>query len=198
VRAHALPAAEVSAAQLDWVLAHDLLGGDGKVVLHKGTVLDEAALAGWPHAAPGEVHLLQLDADDVHEDVAGRRIAEMIAGQGLRVSGPVTSRYDLIAERKGLLRVDADLLRAVNHVEDITVYSLFDRQPVLPNTPVASIKVTPIATTVGRIGEVERLVRAADGPLLEVRPFQLRRIGVVAVEALDGEQRRRFEGALER
>src|SRR3954454_9012416 len=114
MRAHALPSCEITAAQLGSVLAHDLRARDGRQLLRKGTVLDLDALARWPDVALGEVHLIELDPDDLHEDAAGLRIAQAVAGAGLRVTGPLQSRYELVAEQKGLLRVAVDLLRSIN------------------------------------------------------------------------------------
>jgi hypothetical protein len=198
MNAHAMHTTDVTTAQLGWVLAHDLHARDGHVLLRKGTVLNRDALEQWPEAAAGEVHLLELDPDDLHEDAGGLRIARAVAGNGIRVSGPLQSRYELVAERKGLLRVDAGLLSAVNHVKDVTVYTLLDRQPVLPGKIVANVKVTPIVVPAARVAAVERLCREAARPPLVVLPFQCRRVAVVAVEAPNPEQRARFEAAIER
>ncbi|RIK46655.1 MAG: hypothetical protein DCC58_02505 [Chloroflexi bacterium] len=196
MRAQAMRTTEVGDGQLGWVLAHDLEASDGRVLLNKGAVLDEAALKHFQSASPGEVHLLELEADELHENAAGLRIAQAAAGDGIGISGPLTSRYDLLAERKGLLRVDAGLLRAINRVEDVTVYTLLDRQPVLPGAVLASVKVTPIAMPEARVAEVEALCRAQ--PLLRVLPFQPKRVAVLALEALAGEQRSRFEAVIDK
>ena len=58
---------------------------------------------------PSDVHLLELDADELHEDAGGRRVAQAITGAGLSIES-AQSRYDVLADRKGLLRVDAELL----------------------------------------------------------------------------------------
>lgn len=197
MQAHARQTADVTAEQRGWVLAHDVRDRDGRKILGKGAVLDTTALERWPEVAPGEVHLLELDPGDLHEDAAGLRIAQAGAGAGIRVAGPLTSRYDLVAERKGLLRVDADLLRAVNRVEDVTMYTLLDRQPVLPGKVLASVKVTPIAIPAARVADVERLCREARRPPLVVLPFQPRRVAVVATEDADPDLQARFRSVLE-
>lgn len=198
MRPHALQTDELDASHLGWVLAHDLHGPDGERVLRKGTRLDTAALQACAQATLGEVHLLELVADDVHEDVAGLRIAQAIAGAGLTVAGPTTSRYDLVVEGKGLLRVQQDLLRTLNRIDDVTIYTVLDRQPVLPGKPVASVKVTPLAMPEERVAAVERHCRTAQQPLLEVVPFIPRRVAVLAAEPLTTDQHSRFRASLER
>jgi hypothetical protein len=198
VRAHAMQAMDVSAAQLGWVLVCNLYAVDGQRLLPKGAVLDDLTLQRWSDVPPGELHLIELEAGDLHEDAAGLRIAESVAGAGIRVAGPLQSRYDLAAERKGLLRVDAELVRALNHVGDITVYTALDRQPVLPGTVVASVKITPLAIREERVATAEQLCRDAGQPLLRVVPFQPKRVAVVVVEDMSPERQAEFQTAMER
>src|SRR5262245_11527324 len=56
------------------------------------------------------VHAILLEPGDVHEDDAGARLASAVAGSGLDIRGPKFSRFDLVANAKGLLRVNADNL----------------------------------------------------------------------------------------
>src|SRR5258708_29792263 len=104
------------------VLTHDL-GPD----LRKGTVLGAehlSLLRGHP-----EVHAVELEPGDIHEDEAGRRLAEAIAKLGpLKVEGPAQSQYRLIATRRGLLRVNAELGGQNNGIAGVGVFTLFDGQ----------------------------------------------------------------------
>jgi hypothetical protein len=197
-RAHALHTADVTLAHTGWALTHDLYTQDGQLALGKGRLLDDAAFALWPHIAPGEVHLVELEADELHEDAAGWRVARAVSGAGVRVVAPQQSRYDVVAEHKGLLRVDADLLRAVNGVEGVTAYTVLDRQPVVPGKVVASVKITPIALPAARVEAAEQRCAAAARPLLAVLPFRLQRVAVVAIGDIITDERARFQSAIER
>jgi hypothetical protein len=198
MRAHAMQTSDVGAGQRGWALAHALRAKTGGWLLRKGAILDDDALARWSDVAPGEVHLLEPAPDDVHEDAAGARVAAAVSGDGIRVKGPAQSRYNLIAERKGLLRVNVELLRQINRVEGVTVFSLLDRQPVLPGKIIAGVKVTPILIPEARIAEVERLAREAPQPPLVVRAFTPRRVAVLATEGLSDKLRERFHAVVER
>jgi hypothetical protein len=197
VRAHALKTTDIGEAQRGWILAHEVRHADGSRLFRKGAILDDALLARWSEAAAGEVHLIEPEAGDVHEDVAGARVSAAVAGDGLRAKGPIQSRYNLISERKGLLRVDIDLLRAVNRVDGVTVFSLLDRQPVLPGKIVAGVKVTPIAVPGANIEAVERLVAQAERPPLVVLPYARKRVAVLATEGLNDRMRERFRQSVE-
>lgn len=188
----------IGAAQLGWVVAHEVRAHGGSRFLRKGGTIDALALARWQEVVPGELHLIELEATDLHEDVAGGRVADAVAGDGMRRKGPIQSRFNLISERKGLLRVDEDLLRSVNRVDGVTVFTLLDRQPVLPGKIVAGVKVTPISVPEASIIEVERLCAESARPPLVILPFQRKRVAVLATEGLNERSRERFRLAVEK
>src|SRR5258708_10464104 len=99
MKAVRLDGGAVQAADIEGrVLTHDL-GPD----LRKGTVLGAehlALLRGHP-----EVHAVELEPGDIHEDEAGRRLANAIAKLGpLKVEGPAQSQYRLLAPLARRLR----------------------------------------------------------------------------------------------
>jgi hypothetical protein len=200
MRAHAVAAEDVGAGQLGWVLAHDIRDSQGTTLLPKGTLLDAATLESWASMTDDDalVHLIEPEAGELHEDAAGLRVARCVAGAGVRVGQGMQSRYDLLAEHRGLLRVDAALLRAINAVGDVTLYSMVDRQPVTEGMVLASVKISPLVTSEERVAAVEGLCRAAAGSLLTVLPFQPLRVGVLVVEEQDAAQREQLRATLER
>ena len=197
-QAHAVRTTDVTTAQLGWVLTDDVSAPDGSLLVSKGAILDSSALERLADAAPGELHLVELSETDLHEDEGGRRVAAAVTGSGVRIDGPMQSRYDLVAETRGVARVDAGLLRAINHVEGVTIYTMLDWQPVVSGTVIASVKISPIAIEASQIDTVERLCQQAGVPAVEVLPFQPKRVAVLATEPLDAEQRARFQAAIER
>src|SRR3981189_703237 len=138
VKAVRLDGGSVQAADVEGrVLTHDL-GPD----LRKGTVLGAEHL-GLLRGHP-EVHAVELEPGDIHEDEAGRRLAEAIAKLGpLRVEGPSQSQYRLVATRRGLLRVNAELVGKINALSGIALFTLFDGQAVEAGEEGAGCKVTP-------------------------------------------------------
>jgi hypothetical protein len=193
-----MASSEIGTRQLGWAVAHEIRGTDGRRFIRKGGTIDADSLARWELVPERMLHLIEFEPGDLHEDDAGARVADAVAGEGIRRDGPFQSLYNLIAEWKGLLRVDADLLRAVNRIGGATVFSLFDRQPVLAGKTVAGVKVTPIAEPEANVEEIERLCAAAERPPLVVLPFIPRRVGVLATEGLNERSRERFRETIEK
>jgi hypothetical protein len=180
---------------LDRVLCHDVRDPAGKVVAPKGARVDERLariLVGVPW---DEIHVLALEPGDIHEEEAGRRLAASVTGDGVEVRAYTGGQWTLAATRRGLLRIRTDALTEVNAHEGMSVFTLFDGQPVEPGEAVAKAKVTPLAIPETTIRAVETVAAAARGVIV-VAGFRPTTIGAIARESLDARQRARFESAL--
>ena len=170
------------------VLVHDL-GPD----LHKGTVLSAVNLERLRQIA--EIHVVELEPGDVHEDAAARMLAAALAGPGLEAKPPVQSQSRLIAQRRGLVRVRGDLVDAINALGYISVFTLMDGQAVDEGEEVAGCKVTPVAVPGALLAHAEQLCRD-QGPLAEVIAFRPLKTFVVATERLKPKARELFSAAV--
>lgn len=186
-----LHSTDVTAARIAGrVLTHDIAHG-----LRKGTVLE-------PHhvealRAAQEVHLVELDEDDLHEDEAAWRLGAAVAGPGTRLEGPAQSQVRLVAEHRGLLRVSREAVNGLNRLPAVGVFTLVDGQAVEAGEEVAGAKVTPVAVPGALIREAEQLARAA-APVLRVERFRPLRTLVVVTERLKPKARALFAAAVTR
>jgi hypothetical protein len=172
------------------VLTHDLASD-----LRKGTILGAEHLALL--RGHREVHAVELEPGDIHEDEAGRRLAEAIAKLGpLRVDGPAQSQYRLVATKRGLLRVNAELVGKINGISGIAVFTLFDGQAVEVGDEVAGCKVTPVAVPEQVVREASYM--ALEFRVLELLPFLPLRTAIVVTEKLKPKARALFAEAVQR
>jgi hypothetical protein len=172
------------------VLTHDL-GPE----LRKGTVLGAVHVSML--RAHAEVHAVELEPGDIHEDEAGRRLADAISRLGpLRVEGPAQSQYRLVAARRGLLRVNAELVGKINALSGIALFTLFDGQAVEVGEEVAGCKVTPVAVPEQVVREASYM--ALEFRVLELLPFLPLRTAIVVTEKLKTNARALFAEAVQR
>ena len=184
--AHPLPAADL----LGTVVTHEVRFAAGR--LRKGQVIDHDALALIANL-DRPIHAVRLDPDDIHENEAGQRLAELAMGPGLAARQPVQSRVNVIATVKGLLRVDPDAVDLVNRHEPLGLFTVLDRLPVVPGKIVAGAKIGTVAMPESTIVAVEQLMAARERPILEVKPYLPHQVGVVVTEGLAENLRDRFE-----
>jgi hypothetical protein len=143
----------------------------------------------------GEVHLVELDAGDLHEDAAARRLADALAGPGLEARPPVQSQARVVAMRRGLFRVRGDVVDALNSLGRLSVFTLMDGQAVTEGEEVAGCKVTPVAVPGALIERAEQICRER-GPVIELVAFRPLKTFVVATERLKPKARELFRTAV--
>jgi len=199
VKAEALSGVTLTAESLEGaVLAHTLLAPDDhhRVLIPKGRIL---TAADWPlvlRARPTELHVVRMEAGEVHEDEAARRLGALVAGPGVTVHGPTESQMRLAAGTNGILQVDVARLQALNSIPDISVFTLFDGQLVSMGKTVAGVKVTPFVVPEARL-EAARLACEGLGGIVRVLSFRPMRVGVLVRERLDPSAREKFQSSIE-
>ena len=127
----------------------------------------------------GKEHIFVWEpkAGELHEDDCARRLAAMAKVEGAHYTEPAEGKVLLIADRRGMFRVNRKLLDKIGSIGDITVCTLPDHYPVEPGARLASMRIVPLVTQEAQILEAERL--CAEEKLLELRPYLPRKAGIV-------------------
>jgi hypothetical protein len=136
--------------------------------LPKGRVLSEADVRSLETGSWSELELLELEAGDVHEQVAGQRLAAASAGFGVEPGSVEGGSFPLVARRRGLLDVDVARLAELNLIEDLAVYTHPPHYVAVEGNVVGRAKVIPFVT---REEQLRRAEGIAAGGLVRVRPF---------------------------
>ena len=177
------------------VLAQDVRDPSGNVIVGKGTVLGREALARAGEASWTELHIVEMEPGDVHEDEGGRRIAAAMAGPGVEASKTFsTGAFSLTAAKRGLLEVDAERLGRLNEIEDVAAFALPHRRVVVEGEVVARTKIVPFVTREDRVRAAEEEAR---GGLVRIREFVPLRVAVLVQEELREQGLAKFKAALE-
>jgi molybdenum cofactor cytidylyltransferase len=163
------------------ILAHSLRTGDH--VLKKGHVLGSADIAQLRDAQIEKVVIARLEDGDVPENEAAARVAQHLAGDGIRVAQAFTGRANLYATKSGLLLIDPECINGINAVDDaITVATLPPFQRIAPGQMVATIKIIPFAAPSRAVERIEQ--RTPQAPI-KVAGFR-RRAAALILTTLTG------------
>lgn len=193
----AVLAGSVTTDHIGMVAAHPVRGVTGTgFVLRKGEIVTDEHVARLRELDGREVHLLGIEPGELHEVEAGSRLAHAVAGTGVELRGPAESQYTLLAEHRGLLRIDVDALFEVNSQAGVSVLTRFDHQPVNAGEELAGAKVTPLVLPRTTIETVERICRRR--PPIQVLPFRPKRVAAIVLERVELRARDRFQTVLER
>ena len=164
------------------VLCHDItriVPGEFKgPAFRKGQVIQAGDIPRLLEIGKEHVFACELAEGSVHEDDAAVRIARAAAGQGLTLTDPVEGKVNLVASRAGLLKVSVASLLRLNAIEDVMFATLHNNRPVGSGTAVAGTRVIPLAVGEETVAAAEA-VCGGDFPLIQIKPFAARRIGIV-------------------
>ncbi len=164
------------------VLCHDITrivpGGDKGPAFRKGHVVRPEDVPELLRLGKEHLYVWEVGPGQVHEDDAARRIATAVAGAGVVLTEPCEGRINILADRRGLLRINVDTLRRLNAIEDVAVATLHGNIAVTPGQMLAGTRVVPLVVPDERLEAVEA-VCAASGPVVWVQAFRALRVGVV-------------------
>ncbi len=133
------------------------------------------------------IYALELEQEELHEDEAGIRIAEALHGEGLTLKGPAEGKVELLAQQRGLLKVDVAKLNKINSLTDVVVATLHTNTAVETGEKVAGAKVIPLVVKKEVVEEVESLCVGGAFPL-KVLPYGKYKMGgvITGQEVLEG------------
>ena len=177
-------------------LCHDITAmrdGFKGAAFRRGHVIQEEDVPKMLDLGKRTVFVWEDHAGEIHEEDAARRMAAMAPVDGAHYTEPSEGKVLLVADTRGMLRVDTDLLRQINSIGDLTIATLPDHYPVEPGKRLASMRIVPLVTKEEQIIRAEEL--CADRKLLDLRPYQYRKIGVIITgsEVYTGRIQDKFE-----
>lgn len=159
------------------ILAHSLKAGVR--MLKKGRVLTREDALALASAGIARVTVARLETGDIAEDEAADRLADACLGPLLARTRAATGRVNLSAETPGLLLLDRARIDRLNRLDEaVTLATLPPWSVVQPRDMVATVKIIPFAVD-RRIVAAAVAIARQGGPLLEVRAFTGRKVGLV-------------------
>lgn len=177
-------------------LCHDITAmrdGFKGAAFKRGHVIEQGDIPKLLDLGKRTVFIWEENAGEIHEEDAALRMAAMAPVAGAHYTGPSEGKMLLIADRRGMLRVDTALLREINSIGDITVCTLRDHYPVEEGARLASMRIVPLVTEERQITKAEELCRGRR--LIELKPYIYKKIGVIITgsEIYSGRIKDKFE-----
>ncbi len=164
------------------VLCHDItqiIPGKFKGrAFKKGHVVRQEDIPKLLDIGKQNLYVWEVNKDLLHEDEAAIRIASSAAGSGITLTEPKEGKVNLIANHSGLLKVNTEVLYSINEMEEVMFATLHTNQIVSENKAVAGTRIIPLVINANKIQNIEKICRN-NYPLVEVKPFQAKRVGIV-------------------
>ena len=173
-------------------LAHTL--NLGEKTLKKGRVLTAADIALLRQAGIDAVTGARMGEGDLDENAGAAEIAALLVGPNTETRRPYTGRCNVHAATRGVLRVDAARIDALNALDEaVAIGTLPDYALARPAQVLATVKIIPFAVTRELVERCRAI--AAGGPLLRLAELQPRRAALIMGE-LPGMKENVFRGTV--
>ncbi len=177
-------------------LCHDITAmrdGFKGAAFRRGHVIRQEDIPAFLDLGKRHVFVWEENAGEIHEEDAALRMAAMAPVEGAHYTAPSEGKVLLLADQRGMFRVNRALLRQINSIGDLTISTLPDHYPVEPGARLASMRIVPLVTQETQILRAEELCRGEK--LLDLRPYEKRKIGVIITgsEVYSGRIQDKFE-----
>ena len=177
-------------------LCHDITAmrdGFKGAAFKRGHVITQEDIPALLDLGKRTVFVWEDNAGEIHEEDAALRMAAMAPVEGAHYTAPSEGKVLLMADQRGMFRVDTALLQKINSIGDITISTLPDHYPVEPGARLASMRIVPLVTKEEQILRAEQL--CAEKKLLDLRPYQEKKLGVIITgsEIYSGRIQDKFE-----
>jgi molybdenum cofactor synthesis domain-containing protein len=164
-------------------LAHDITEirpGEFKgAAFHKGHRVGKEDLCRLQKLGKNHLYLIELEADEIHENEAAAILADALAGKGVVWKNePSEGKIGLKANSDGLLRVNVSTLAAFNIIEEVMCATLHNHTMVKAGELVAATRAIPL---IMKRASIERAAAIAgqDGGVVSVRPLRKGKSGLI-------------------
>ncbi len=181
------------------VLAHDITEirpGEFKGrAFKKGHIVREEDICHLQRLGKERLFVLNIAEDEMHEDDAAYAVAQALMGEGVAIKGePKEGKISIVAERDGLLKINADVLLAFNMLGDLMCATLHNNAVVKKGQDVAGTRAIPLVVKKSVVEEAVRILErvppgrdVSDGNtvasvhrgIIEVKELRRPRAGIV-------------------
>ena len=177
-------------------LCHDvtaIIDGFKGALFKRGHIIEESDIPRLLDIGKHYVYIGEENTGEIHEEDCARRMASMAPVEGAHYIGPSEGKVTLIADERGMFRVNASLQMKLNQIPDITVTSLPDHYPVETGARLASMRIIPLVTKEENIAGAEALCEGER--LFDLLPYLPKKAGVVITgsEVYSGRIKDKFE-----
>jgi molybdopterin biosynthesis enzyme len=163
------------------VLCHDITrivkDVEKDVAFRKGHIVRPEDIEALHSLGKFHLYVWEKRAGMLHEDEAADILRAACQNAGMTPTPVKEGKIELIAQRDGLFRVDAERLLAINSLGEISIAARHTNTPVAKGETLAGVRVTPLTIAREKMDQVGKLAGAT--PILELLPYKPLRAGIV-------------------
>lgn len=123
------------------------------------------------------LYVYEVQEGKLHENDAALRLCDICMSDNMSCSEVVEGKIELKSSTHGLFTVDVERLNQINSIDEIMIATRKSNTAVKPDDKLCGTRVIPLVIDESKIIEAERIF--GNKPILNVRPFVLKKAGVI-------------------
>ncbi|MDX9714538.1 MAG: molybdopterin-binding protein [Dissulfurispiraceae bacterium] len=165
------------------VLAHDITEikkGEFKGrAFRKGHIVAVEDIDYLKNLGKEHLYVLKISNDEMHEDDAAHELVSALIGENVEMDGdPKEGKIGIIAADDGILKVNADALRAFNELDDVMCATIHNNTVVNKGRMLGGARAIPLVVKKSSIQKAADFARS-NYPIIEVKKLRRPNVGVV-------------------
>ena len=146
-------------------------------VFRKGHIIKEEDIPVLLSVGKDHIFVWENDETMMHENDAAEVLCEISRGNNISRSEAKEGKIELKAECDGVLKIDEEKLQMVNSFGQMMIATRHGNFTVHKGDKLAGTRIIPLVIEKEEMDAVR--AKAGDGPILNVVPFQHKRVGIV-------------------
>lgn len=163
------------------ILCHDItqiIPGEFKgIAFKKGHIVREEDIDKLLSIGKDNLYIWEKKEGMLHENEAAERLRDLSAGSGLEFSDIKEGKINFIAKESGLLKINIELLKKFNSIDEVMLATLHNNTPVKKGTQVAGTRIIPLVIEEEKIINIEKAI--GNKKIVEIIPFKTMNVGIV-------------------
>lgn len=143
----------------------------------KGDIIKEEDVPVLLSMGRENIYVWENKAGCLHENDAAARLERIVGGEGLNCTPVNEGKVVFSAAYDGLLKVDSELLLALNLLGEVIVSTLHNNYPVKKGQHVGATRAIPLLIDEAIIRKAEEI--AGSSKVMQLRPYQKLKIALV-------------------
>ncbi|MEA4812765.1 MAG: molybdopterin-binding protein [Anaerolineaceae bacterium] len=168
------------------VLCHDMTAiledGFKGVRFKRGHLITEEDLPVLRSMGKDHIFVWEPELDEVHEDDCAIAFSKALLGKHMLAGSPSEGKISLKTNTMGVLTINLQALKEINSIQDWTLASVQNYQPLLEGMVFAGFRIIPLVTRQKNLDKaVAAAKNAADSgfPVFRIHPMRHLKVGLV-------------------
>lgn len=173
------------------LLAHDLtkiVKGEFKgPAFKKGHIIKKEDVEQLKKMGKYHIYTIDFSENEIHEDEAAEIIVKSTMGENLNKTNPSEGKIGMIAEKRGLLKVNEEALFKLNSINMVMMATRHNNTVVEKGMTVGATRIIPLTIDKSNLDGL-KLIEKEYGKIINIIPFKKLKYGVCVTgsEVFDG------------